>query len=271
MLTTIARLMPTARRLLGRNAWNKHAALTAAVSTATVLTATVLTAIVLSPALGAAAAAADDSAGVIRVSDQQPAPAPGVADEPGGGPFAPTTAPGPQAFGPSAPFPVSGSPGVSLPPGAVVGADPSDPGNCPPEGSGYHCCLLGHCCLCHCCLSHCCLCGGSQKACQDGTSRGLLGRCLTQYCPLHCCGDCGWRFLDAHVYCMTYPVNPWYCDSRDGRVYAAYGYGAPMSVPLAPTVTNQYNYGWGVPSGRLTPISRVAPHPGALTAAVAPR
>jgi len=109
-------------------------------------------------------------------------------------------------------------------------------------------------------------CRGRRRGGGDDCRRGILGR--------SCCGlfreSCGWRFLDAHCYCMTYAVNPWYCDHRDGSVYAAYGYGAPMTVPLAPTVTNQYNYGWGVPSGRLTPISRVAYQPGALTTAVAP-
>jgi len=117
--------------------------------------------------------------------------------------------------------------------------------------------------------SNACACDDCRKhnRCKDGECRrGLLGRsfgCLFRE-------GCGWRFLDAHCYCMTYAVNPWYCDHRDGAVYAAYGYGAPMTVPLAPNVTNQYNYGWGVPSGRLTPISRVAPYPGAMTAAVAP-
>jgi hypothetical protein len=106
--------------------------------------------------------------------------------------------------------------------------------------------------------------GGNCGSC-DNCRHGLLGSC-----GLFQCCHCGWRFLDAHCYSMTYAVSPWYCDPRDGRVYSAYGWGAPMTVPLAPTVTNQYNLGWGIPSGRLTPISRVAPRPGSLTAAVAP-
>jgi len=60
-------------------------------------------------------------------------------------------------------------------------------------------------------------------------------------------------------YKVVYPVNPWYFDGRDGQVYAAEGYGGPVSVPLAPVVTQQYNYGWGVPSSRITPISRPLP------------
>ena len=60
-------------------------------------------------------------------------------------------------------------------------------------------------------------------------------------------------------YRIVYPVNPWYFDGRDGQAYAAAGYGGPVSVPLAPVVRQQYNYGWGVPSSRITPISRPLP------------
>ena len=70
---------------------------------------------------------------------------------------------------------------------------------------------------------------------------------------------------------MAYPIDPWYFDRRDAPVYAAQGFGAPMAVPLAPNVTQQYNYGWGIPSSRITQISRVAQQPGALPGTVAPR
>lgn len=60
------------------------------------------------------------------------------------------------------------------------------------------------------------------------------------------------------TYSMVYPVNPSYFDQRDGQVYAASGHGGPVSVPLAPVVNHTYNYGWGVPSSRLTPVL----HPG---------
>lgn len=56
-------------------------------------------------------------------------------------------------------------------------------------------------------------------------------------------------------YSRVYPVDPYHADSRDGSVYAAQGYGVPISVPLAPVVGHQFNYGWGIPSSRLTPIS----------------
>ncbi len=55
-------------------------------------------------------------------------------------------------------------------------------------------------------------------------------------------------------YGMVYPVDPNYFDARDGQVYAAPGVGGPVSVPLAPVVNHTYNYGWGIPSSRLTPV-----------------
>lgn len=58
----------------------------------------------------------------------------------------------------------------------------------------------------------------------------------------------------AGCYNMVYPVDPGYFDRRDGQVYAAPGYGGPVSVPLAPVVNSTYNYGWGIPSSRLTPV-----------------
>ncbi len=58
-------------------------------------------------------------------------------------------------------------------------------------------------------------------------------------------------------YGMGYPIDPHYFDQRDGRIYAAQGYGHPVAVPLAPNVEYTYNYGWGLPSSRLTPISRM--------------
>lgn len=61
-------------------------------------------------------------------------------------------------------------------------------------------------------------------------------------------------------YSIVYPVDSGYSDSRDGQVYAAQGYGGAVSVPLAPVVRQAYNYGWGIPSSRLTPVSNnIAP------------
>ncbi|HWL09803.1 MAG TPA: hypothetical protein VNQ76_15455 [Planctomicrobium sp.] len=58
----------------------------------------------------------------------------------------------------------------------------------------------------------------------------------------------------AGKYHIVYPADPSYFDNRDGQVYAAAGYGGPVSVPLAPVVNHTYNYGWGIPSSRLTPV-----------------
>ncbi len=51
-------------------------------------------------------------------------------------------------------------------------------------------------------------------------------------------------------------VNPGYAHPHDlNQGYAAQGYGGPVSVPQAPNVRSNYNYGWGLPSSRLTPTS----------------
>lgn len=81
---------------------------------------------------------------------------------------------------------------------------------------------------------------------------------LNYFIPRGCCGKgcppCG-------HYQIVYPVDPWYGDARDGGVYAAEGIGGPVSVPLAPVIRHTYNYGWGVPSSRLTPVSHLAMQP----------
>jgi len=43
-------------------------------------------------------------------------------------------------------------------------------------------------------------------------------------------------------------------DCRDQYIYSQQGYGVPVSVPLAPVVGKQWNYGWGLPSARLTHV-----------------
>ena len=68
-------------------------------------------------------------------------------------------------------------------------------------------------------------------------------------------GSCGQGTPLVGHYSMVYPVNPQHFDGRDGQVYAAQGYAGPVAVPIAPNVNHTYNYGWGVPSSRLTPIS----------------
>lgn len=71
------------------------------------------------------------------------------------------------------------------------------------------------------------------------------------FIPTGCCGK---GCPPVGCYSMVYPVDPSYFDPRDGQVYAASGTGGPVSVPLAPVVNHTYNYGWGIPSSRLTPV-----------------
>lgn len=72
--------------------------------------------------------------------------------------------------------------------------------------------------------------------------------------PSGCCGEGCPPF---GCYKRVYATEPHYMDGRDSQVYASPMTGHPTAVPLAPTVRHQYNYSWGVPSSRLTPISNV--------------
>jgi hypothetical protein len=81
-------------------------------------------------------------------------------------------------------------------------------------------------------------------------------RLLGYFVPDGCCGQGCPAWGNYH---LLYSANPDYLDQRDGRVYAAQGYGTPVAVPLAPNVSHTYNYGWGIPSSRLTPVSNRAP------------
>ena len=104
-------------------------------------------------------------------------------------------------------------------------------------------------------------CGTGGDKCLDFFANGcdkILG-CIHDRLGLDKSGGDGFGVPPIGHYQLTYPVNPSYFDGRDGQVYAAQGYGGPVSVPLAPIVRNTYNYGWGVPSSRLTPISHPIP------------
>ena len=72
-------------------------------------------------------------------------------------------------------------------------------------------------------------------------------------------GFCGQGAPPLGGYHMVYADEPKYFNEQDTQMYAAQGYGVPVTVPLAPNVHYSYNYGWGTPSSRLTPISTVAP------------
>ncbi len=63
-------------------------------------------------------------------------------------------------------------------------------------------------------------------------------------------------------YSVTYADDPGYSDGRDGGMgYGAQGYGVPVNVPLAPNVRQSYNYSWGTPSSRITPMGQYSPGP----------
>ncbi|MGD9855260.1 MAG: hypothetical protein AB7U20_09955 [Planctomycetaceae bacterium] len=81
-------------------------------------------------------------------------------------------------------------------------------------------------------------------------------RCKLGYFIPDGCGGVGCKPFGC--YSIVYPDNPAHFDGRDGQVYAAQGVGGPVSVPVAPNVRHAYNYGWGIPSSRLTPISNAA-------------
>jgi hypothetical protein len=59
----------------------------------------------------------------------------------------------------------------------------------------------------------------------------------------------GWRGGSGGLYTQ----QNYYYDARDTRLYSAQKYNVPVTVPVAPIVRT-YNYGWGIPSARLSPI-----------------
>ncbi|MEK6260186.1 MAG: hypothetical protein AABP62_16325 [Planctomycetota bacterium] len=94
--------------------------------------------------------------------------------------------------------------------------------------------------------------------CHDGTGEAMCDyfRCKFGYFIPTGAGGAGVPWCGK--YSRVYPQDPYYFDQRDGQTWAAQGYGSPIAVPLAPVVGHTYNYGWGVPSSRLTPVSRPA-------------
>lgn len=87
-----------------------------------------------------------------------------------------------------------------------------------------------------------------------GHGLGGNGDCRNGQCDGNGChnGRChGGHCLGGKCY---RPVEGYYNDPRDSEVYSAVGYNIPVSVPLAPVVRYQYNYGWGLPSSRLIQV-----------------
>ena len=61
----------------------------------------------------------------------------------------------------------------------------------------------------------------------------------------------------AGTYARVYATEPNYHDPRDSQVFASPHTGVPTVIPIAPNVRHQYNYSWGIPSSRITPIYNV--------------
>lgn len=95
------------------------------------------------------------------------------------------------------------------------------------------------------------------RARNAATSQWLFGN----RCCSGCCGSSGsFRLLswwDLGRKKEIIAVNPGYYDNRDTQMYATQMYGVPAAVPLAPVVRDSYNYGWGMPNSRLTPVATV--------------
>ncbi len=90
-----------------------------------------------------------------------------------------------------------------------------------------------------------------------GRNQWLANHLFGWMVPSGCCGQgcppCG-------KYQVTYADDPGYADQRDnGQAYGVQEYGVPLSVPLTPTVRQSYNYSWGTPSSRITPLGSYTP------------
>jgi len=76
-------------------------------------------------------------------------------------------------------------------------------------------------------------------------------------CPGHCHSGCIGNCFKKLAVCnhgKVQPMNPGFIDDRDTTYYSAQGYGLPVVVPMAPNVRYQMNYGWGLPSSRITRV-----------------
>ncbi|MBX3437689.1 MAG: hypothetical protein KF861_09375 [Planctomycetaceae bacterium] len=123
--------------------------------------------------------------------------------------------------------------------------------NCGGDGCGCGCgCGNGNGFWARHCAAH-----RARNRCNSAQMCNYL-RCKLGYFIPDGCGGVGCRPFGC--YRIVYADNPAHFDGRDGQVYAAQGVGGPVSVPVAPNVRHAYNYGWGIPSSRLTPISNAA-------------
>ena len=109
--------------------------------------------------------------------------------------------------------------------------------------------------------------GRNGRKCRDGRNPSYAEKCKESNNCL--CdrlfgwmipsGNCGQGSPWLGKYHMTYADQPSYIDPRDTQLYAAQGYGMPMTVPLAPNVHHAYNYSSGMPASRITHIGNYNP------------
>lgn len=123
---------------------------------------------------------------------------------------------------------------------------------CPSCNNGGHTCNRNKCNNPNCksCRGH----NGSCPSCGNGKGGGFFSCLKAKFGYFQPTGNCGRGMPMFGKYHLLYAAQPGYTDSRDGYKYAAPGYGTPVTVPLAPNVRHSYNYGWGLPSSRLTPM-----------------
>ncbi|NNJ27003.1 hypothetical protein LzC2_31000 [Planctomycetes bacterium LzC2] len=101
--------------------------------------------------------------------------------------------------------------------------------------------------------------------CPGGCLPHLLGRCGgSKHCYACSLAGIGANAANGRKglcgkYEHVYALDPSYVDRRTGQVWASQQTGVPMAVPLAPNVRHTMEYGWGMPSSRLVPISRPGP------------
>jgi hypothetical protein len=112
-------------------------------------------------------------------------------------------------------------------------------------------------------------CSGCGCGCSGKNNSCLLEKIFggpKSRCSCYSCDYCGKRSeARGHgapfcgKYQITYSHQPAYADTRDGLAWGAQGYGMPVTVPTAPVVRYSYNYSHGTPASRLTPLSTYNP------------
>ena len=208
---------------------------------------------------------ADEREGAVRLSDQPRRGGARLISQEEAASWGQVVAPGGAACAANPGAGTCGAEGCFVRPGMNgASADFCDPynGGCPscqPSHGGVHACrdhysLRGRQCgsWCH---QQCDMFAARNRQRSARLCAHFHGK-LAYFTPMGNGGDGAPPFGCYH---LVYAASPDYFDPRDGQVYAAQGYGVPMSVPLAPTVRHTMNYSSGIPASRLTPISTVVP------------